>query len=266
MRVLAGIPTRLRNTSGIAAEVLASVCDEVLVVSQGAVCSCHKENVTIHEEDINFGMIPARNSIFQYAINNNFDVVIQCDDDIKFTPSIVKFMIDCVCNDPTLGAISSESRAYYNWNKDVACTKDFLLAPCPAQLWGMEVKKIKELGLLSVDYLEDREYGLRMWSNGYAVGQLHISLKETHNPFIARTMKTESQGGQSTGATRYEALGKAISTVNELYPGLVTLRQSEFGMKGRTFSSRYNWNGMISKVVERFGHSLGYQDSKGRRL
>ena len=266
MKVLAGIPTRLRTTSGIAAETLAKVCDEVLVVSQGATCRSTAKNVVVHEKDVNFGMIPARNYILQYAIDHNFDYVLECDDDIKFSEYIPELMVAILNDNPTLGAISSESRAYYNWNKDVSCSKSFLLAPCPAQLWGMEVKKIKELGLLTVDYLEDREYGLRMWKNGYAVGQIHTAIQDTHNPFIARTMKQESEGGQATGEKRYKALGEAISTVVSLYPELVTLTQSEFGMKGRTFSSRYNWSRMLSYPVARFGYALNYEDSKGRRL
>jgi hypothetical protein len=266
MKILAGIPTRLRTTSGIAADVLSTVCDEVLVVSQGAVCHSTAKNVVVHEKDVNFGMIPARNYILQYAIDNNFDLVFECDDDVKFPKSVMMIMIEILRSNPTLGAISSESRAYFNWNKDVECTRDFLLAPCPAQLWGMEVKKVKELGLLTVDYLEDREYGLRMWKNGYAVGQVHVSLDQTHNPFIARTMKQEKEGGQATGEKRYKALGEAISTVVSMYPDLVTLRQSEFGKGGRTFSTRYNWSKLLSYPINRFGYSLGYEDSKGRRL
>jgi hypothetical protein len=266
MKILAGIPTRLRSTSGIAADIMAGLCDEVLVVSQGATCHSTARNVIVHEKDVNFGLIPARNYILEYSIHNNFDYVFECDDDLKFSRDVLPLMLNILRDNPTLGAISSASRAYFNWDKDTECNKNFLLAPCPAQLWGMRVDIVNELGPMDVDYLEDREYGLRLWSNGYAVGMVHTTLADTHNPFVSRVMKSESDGGQATGAVRYEALGKAITTVVNRYPNLVTLRQSEFGAKGRTFSSRYNWARMLATVRERFGYSLDYKDSKGRRL
>lgn len=266
MKILAGIPTRLRNTSGAIADQLAEVCNEVLVVSQGATVVSRKSNVTVVEKDVNFGLIPARNYILQYAIDNKFDFVLECDDDIKFSSNVVRAMIVALNDNPTLGSISSSSRAYFNWDKDVECSKNFILAPCPAQLWGMRVSTVEEIGLMDIDYLEDREYGLRMWSKGLAVGMLHIDLSLTHNPFIARTTKTEADGGQATGMKRYEALGKALEQLQSRYPDLVTLRQSPYGVKGRTFSTRYNWSRMLSYVVKRFGHSLNYYDSKGRRL
>lgn len=266
MKTLAGIPTRLRNTSGQIADQLTEVCDEVMVVSQGATVNSKQSNVTIVEKDVNFGLVPARNYILQYAIDHDFDLVIECDDDIKFSSNVVRAMKVVLEENPTLGSISSASRAYFNWDKDTSCSQNFILAPCPAQLWGMRVKTVKEIGLMEIDYLEDREYGLRMWRKGLPVGMLHINLELTHNPFVARTTKTESDGGQASGMKRYEALGKAIEELKSRYPDLITLKQSPFGVKGRTFSTRYNWARMLSYVVARSGYALNYYDSKGRRL
>jgi glycosyltransferase involved in cell wall biosynthesis len=263
MKILAGIPTRLRNTSGRIAEVLAQVCDTVLVVSQEATCFSSLQNVIIHEKDVNFGLVAARNYILDYAAHNNFDLVIQSDDDLKYTPEVVEAMIKEIVDNPTLGAIASSSRAYFNWDKALEPNKNFVLSPCSPQLWAARTEVLQEVGPWSLEYLEDREHGARMWKLGYAIASLHISMELTHNPFIART--SSISGGQDK-ETRYDRLGEAIRTMNQLHGDIVALNQAPKGAGNRTFSSRYKWSEMIKFPVEKFGYALGYTDSRGRRL
>lgn len=267
MKILAGIPTRCRNTSGKIADILAEVCDEVLVVSQGADVICDSRKVTIVEKPKDgYGLVRARNYILEYAVENGYDIVIQSDDDLSFKSAIIEAMVKEVLDNPTLGAIASSSRAYFNWNKTVECTKNFLIAPCAAQLWASRTSILTEVGKWHLEFLEDREHGARMWKNGYAIGLLHISLDLTHNPFIARTSKSENSGGQEQGLVRYNRLKEAISIMDELHRDIVTIKQSEYGFEGRTFSTRYNWSNLLSYPILRFGYALGYEDSNGKRL
>ena len=265
MKILAGIPTRLRSTSGKIADVLAEVADEVLVISQGATCNHISGKVRVVEYPVDYGLVPARNQILAYAIDHGFDVVIQSDDDLAYRSDVVESIIRQVVDNPTLGACASESRAYYKWNKEVECSKEFLLASCAPQLWAARTSVLEEVGPWSLPFLEDRDHGCRMWKAGYAIGQLHVSLAMTHNPFVART-SAGKQGGQTEviGGEMHSGLKKAIQFMKETYPDMLTINYLEGG--NRTFSTRYKWERMISMVHERFGVCMGYQDSRGRSV
>jgi glycosyltransferase involved in cell wall biosynthesis len=266
MKVLAGIPTRKRNTSGKIADVLAKVCDEVLVISQGATCIHTSNNVLVIERDENYGLVKARNEILKFAMTGGYDVVVQSDDDLSYKSEMVDALVHELMENPNLGAIASASRAYFNWDKDTECSKNFLLTPCAPQLWAARTDILRNVGFWDLEYLEDRDYGARMWKLGYAIGMLHKSIDLTHNPFIARTSESNAQGGQEKGESRYDNLGLAIQVMQRRHSDIMTIRQSEYGQKGRTFSTRYNWSKLLSFPVERFGLSMGYEDSKGRKL
>jgi hypothetical protein len=262
MKVLAGIPTRLRDTSGKIADTLAEVCNEVVVVSQGATCTSRKSNVNIVEKPVDFGLIPARNYILQYALDGDFDLVIESDDDLAYSAETVDYMIQTLDHYPTLGSLASASRPYFHWDDAVKCNQCFLLAPCANQLWAVRTPIVKEIGLMDLDYLEDREYGARLWEHGYAVAILHIDLQHTHNPFVSRTKF--SVGGQDKGELRKKMLGAAMVILQQTYPNM--LKISPVQAENRTFMTRYNWSYMMRKVIDRFGYALGYEDSKGRKL
>jgi len=264
MKILAGIPTRLRSTSGKIADILAQAVDEVLIVSQGAQVNSGSSNVVVHEKDVNFGLVAARNYILSYAVKNNFDFVVQSDDDLSYTPHIIEYMLKEVWDNPTLGAIASSSRAYFNWDKDVECTKNFLLAPCSPQLWVARTSILEEVGEWTLEYLEDREHAARMWKLGYAIGMLHIDISLTHNPFIART--NISAGGQDKSIARKEKLRQAIEYMNKYHSNIVRLKIYEGKSAKRTFSSRYYWNNLLKFPIARFGYALKYEDSRGRIL
>lgn len=266
MKVLGGIPTRMRSSSGKIADTLAEVCDDVFVVSQSAICNYSKPNVTVLEYPQNFGLVPARNEILKFG--KDYDIIIQSDDDLSFTSELINELITVLIDNPTIGAICSISRAYWNWNKEVTSTKPFVLSPCTPQLWAARVSILKEVGPWTLPFLEDREHGCRMWRAGYACVQLHKGIRYTHNPFVARTNVEGKQtsGGQEEGVgeERHAGLKKAIEFMNANYSDLVSIKY--LGIKERTFSTRYNWNNLMKGVVKRFGLVLDYEDSKGRRL
>lgn len=268
MRVLGGIPTRLRDTSGPIADILSSVCDKVIVVSQGAVVKAYNrnDNITVHEKQVNYGLVAARNYILEYAIVNDFDVVIQSDDDLSFKADVIEAMLKVLKDNPGLGTIASSSRAYFNWSKEVGSNKDFVLTPCGAQLWAAPTEILSTVGRWDLEFLEDRDYGARMWKLGYPIGLLHTTLQQTHNPFIARTTKTGATGGQEQGEIRQQRLSHAIDVLNERHGDIVTAKISTKEGSNRTFSTRYNWDKMLSFHVDKFGYSLGYEDQKGHKL
>jgi glycosyltransferase involved in cell wall biosynthesis len=263
MRILAGIPTRLRSTSGKIADILAEVCDEVVIISQGATCVHNSNKVTIVEKDVNFGLVPARNAILDYAVEHSYDIVIQSDDDLAYYPKTVEALIKEIVDNPTLGAICSESRAYFNWGKDVHTTKNFILSPCSPQLWAARTSILTEVGYWTCPFLEDREHGARMWKSGYAIGQLHISLDLAHNCFISRNTDSKKSGGQTEDSGR-TGLSKAIEYMQSTHRDII--RIGGIDADHRKFMTRYNWPWMVKLVTDRFGKVLGYEDSKGRIL
>lgn len=265
MRVLAGIPTRLRDTSGKIADVLAKVCDEVYVVSQGATVNSISSNVTVVEKDLNYGLVAARNEILRYANEKEYDIVVQSDDDLKYNPDVIEALVQEILENPLLGAIASSSRAYFRWNEGNITNQNWVLNPCAAQLWAARRSILNEVGEWELEFLEDRYHGAKMWTLGYPIGLLHTSLSQTHNPFIARTQKGESSGGQEQGVVRQQRLQKAIETLNRDFGNIVTATIQPIG-SSRTFSTRYRWDRLIQYVVDRWQYGVGYEDNRGRRM
>lgn len=264
-KILGGIPTRGRSTSGRIADVLAEVCDEVVVISQGAVCNYTAENVVVLERDPNWGVVNARNAILDYAIDNNFDYMIESDDDISYPPETISAMLDEIIDDPHIGAISSASRAYFNWAKDTKPNKNYILSACATQLWAARTRIMKQVGYFSLPHLEDREHGCRMWKCGYPIVQLHIDISYAHNVFIPRTSK-KKYGGQEekVGETdQYEDLKKSIDFMNKRHSDVVWMKF--LGLKGRSFQTRYNWETMLQYAILA-KNCLGYKDARGRYL
>lgn len=262
MKILGGIPTRLRSTSGKIADILAEVCDEVVVISQGATVHADSGKIVVIEKDVNFGLVPARNAIADYAVEHDFDIMIQSDDDLSYRADVVEAMVKEIIDNPTLGTIASSSRAYFHWSEKLKSTKNFVLSPCAAQLWAARTSVIAEIGEWELEYIEDRDYGAKLWKSGYAVANLQISIDMTHNPFIART--GISMGGQEKEG-REEKLYDALCKLSDRHGDIIS--SITMGGEGkRTFSTRYNWLKMLTYPIKRFGYALGYKDSRGRKL
>lgn len=266
MKILAGIPTRMRNTSGRIADVLAEVCDTVVVISQGATCNHTKPNVDVLEKDVNFGLVPARNAILDYALAGGYDVVLQSDDDLFYHPATVEVLIQELLDNPNVGTICSASRAYFNWSKEVGSNKNFVLSACAPQFWAARTEILRQVGYWTLPYLEDREFACRLWKLGYPTVQLHKTLDLAHNPFMSRTNDATKKGGQPEeleATDKHAGLKKAIDYMNEHHPDVVKMKY--LGQHGRSFMTRYNWDAMIKCVLEK-KHYLGYEDQKGRIL
>jgi len=261
MKILGGVPTRLRSTGGAVADLLADVCDEVVVVSQGATVRCNKKNVSLLERPVDIGMKRARNTIFEYADHVGAEYIFQSDDDLKFKPSVLELMLDIMQEEPSLGSLSSCPRVYANWEKDIECTKNFLVFQCPTQLWVVRRQAIVETGMLDIDVLEDIELGLRMWKKGWVLGKLHAGIEFVHNPFINRIGKGDEQGGQPE-SLRQRELPNSVKYIWDNHKDILsTFAVATSG--NRTYTARYNWSKMCEIAHNRWG-DIGYEDSKGR--
>jgi hypothetical protein len=264
MKILAGIPTRLRSGSGPLAEILARVCDEVLVVSQGATVKIQSEvnNINIIERDIDIGMKAARNTIFQYALDNGYDYCLQSDDDLKYSEAVVRNLIRIIANEPSLASISSCPRVYHNWEKDIVSSKDFTIFQCPTQLWIIRMEAIKEAGMLNIDVLEDIELGLRMWQFGWVLGKVHMTQDLTHNPVISRMGKGDNSGGQPESLRKF-MMPASCEYIYRHNSNLLRFFRTAREGSNRTYNAAYNWDAMCEKAKARWD-TIGYQDSKGR--
>lgn len=262
MKILGGVPSRKRSTAGAAAEILSEYCEEVLVVSQGALVKSYAANIKVWEQSVDIGMKKARNIIFDWAGTQHADFIIQADDDIKFKPEILREMIDIMVSEPALGALSSAYRAFANWNKDVTCTKPFQVFQCPTQLWIIRMETIREVGNLAIDVLEDIELGLRMWGAGWICAIMHKGISLTHNPFISRMGKGDDQGGQPE-SLRKRKMPDSVDYIWEHHNAVLKSFSVARPGSNRTYNARYDWEEMCRLARDRFTY-IGYEDSRGR--
>jgi hypothetical protein len=261
MKILGGVPTRKRKIGGQVADILAEVCEEVLVVSQGAEVVSHKSNVHIIEKPVDIGMKAARNTIFDYADEVGAEFIIQSDDDLKFRPSVLEKMIEIMLSEPSLGSLSSCPRVYHNWEKSVTSSKEWLVFQCPTQLWIVRNQAIHETGQLDIDVLEDIELGLRMWKQGWVLAKLHSDIEFTHNPVINRMGKGDDQGGQPE-SLRKAQMPDSVEYIWNAHNDILRAFSLSTAAN-RTYSARYDWGAMCDLAYNRWG-TIGYEDSKGR--
>jgi hypothetical protein len=264
MRVLGYVPSLNRNTSGEIANIIAPFCDKFVAVLQGsATCEERVPNVEkVHREP---GMRSNRNFALQMALDEGYDVVISSDDDIKFSPKIVAKLLEQIEVLPSVGMVSSTSRTYYYFNRELKSNMPFIVSPFPTQLFAVRTRAIEECGLYDLEVLEDLEWGLRFWQNGYACVNLHVSMDYTHNPFIPRMAKGDSGGGQTVSA-REAHFEESLDYIRNKYVGTVLNSVANKQYKGRkSYQCRYNWDWMTTRVTDMWG-AIGYEDSRGREL
>jgi len=261
MRILGGIPSRLRHSSGKLADILAKVCDEVVIISQKATVECKSSNIVVIEKDVNFGICNARTAIDEYAIANGFDLIVESDDDLSYKPDLVESLVREIVNNPTLGSCGAFSRMYFNWNKKETSNKNFILYAGNACLWCARVSALQEVGRWNCECAEDLDHGLKMWQKGLAVASLKTTLSQTFSMVSCQT-DTLLEGGYDR-EDREQRMWKSLDTIGEDHANLVYIGA---GNGNRRFSTRYNWSVMTQKVVDRFGYALEYEDSKGRKL
>jgi GT2 family glycosyltransferase len=244
--------------------MLAETADKTMVISQGATVRCRNPKVIVAEYDTDIGMKAARNILFDYALRNKYDYIIQADDDLWFKPFILEQMLAEIEEYPWIGSISSEARVYANWQKDLISSHDFVLIPNPSQLWIIRMKVIREIGMLVLDVLEDVELGLRMWGKGWAVTRLHLGVQYTHNPVISRLKKGDDQGGQPV-SLRNRLIPSSVEFINKYHGAVLRYLRLPPPGSNRSFLVGYNWDEMCKRVRDRWG-SVGYKDNSGKEI
>jgi hypothetical protein len=263
MKILGAIPSKLRSTSGSIADALAAVCDEVMVVSQGATVSFKSQKVNVIEAGLDIGLKKARNIIAEYAIAKDFDITITSDDDLKFPQKVLDYILD-IMQDTRIASASSCPRVYQNWNKEITSSKPYIVSTHPSQLYAIRTSVLEDIGQYRLETMEDIELGLRMWKYGFPSVRVHTpdDATMTHNPFIARSTKGNEKGGQTENDLKMH-LNPSIKYIRDTYPKFVTNCITN-AAKPYFYSFRYNWGEIMEVCRKRYGIRIGYYDSKLR--
>lgn len=273
MKILAGIPTRRRSTSGKIATQLAPYMDEILIVSQKAEVTSVPSNVHVTERP-ELGICAPRNYLAEWATKHaECDLLFQVDDDINFPDSVIENMIHIAAKYPQIGAISSDYRAGAHWSKELKSSTDFRIHGVASQLWAVSIPALIAVmdsydePAFFIDALEDIRFSVKLWSLGYPVVRLHLGEKVTHSPFVARLSKTNEQGGQYI-EERNASMEEAIEAMQPFCGSGQVLRFLKSNYKNPNdirYRIGYNYAEMTIRSVNKHGY-MGYEDSKGRRF
>lgn len=270
MKIIAGIPTRRRSTAGKIADQIAPFVDKVVVVSQKAEVNCKRDDIVVIEAP-ELGICAPRNLLVDYAIQSDYDLLFQVDDDVNFPDKVITSIIHIAANYPNIGAISSDYRAGAYWNEDVATSQDFRITGVASQLWAVTVPALRSVMSLyeeppfHIDALEDIRFSMKLWSLGYPVVRLHMGEAVTHSPFVARLSKTNEQGGQYI-EERNASMERAIDEMQPFCGKDQVLRFLKVNDKdpdNLKYRIGYNYDEMTIRSVNKHGY-MGYNDSKGR--
>lgn len=261
-RVVAGIPTNLRSTSGRIADALASEVDEVIVVSQGAVVNARNSRVNVLEYPPNLGVGRARNIILDHCLTTNADFCVMSDDDLQFKPFVVHEILRLLEENYSLGIVGSIARTNRFWSKNSYSSKEYQLYGCPAQLFVLRMSAIREVGnMVLPEVMEDIELGLKLWDAGWAVARIDKENCE-HNTNVPTFGKGDSQGGIPESRKRSQ-IPVAVEYLLLRYSHL--LRFLRAGKGKRMHLIQYNWPVLCQKATDRWGY-IGYEDSRGRKI
>lgn len=252
MKVLIGIPTRGRQTAPILARQLARYGDVVIVAQETNLPK--SQDYSVIEQPP--GLRRARNTIFGEAINNKYEAVVQCDDDLEFRPEVLDAYFDLIYELLPAGVASvcSKPRIYEFWDGPCRSNKTYEIIPRLQQCWAIRTDVVKDIGMIELETLEDVEYALRLVHRGYISSQISVR-KITHNHKIKRD-KDGCQGGQPL-TERLNYLDNAIKVINERYDFAVVRRKDE-----GSFSCKLDWSKIRAKIPYL---GLGYEDERGIR-
>src|SRR3972149_5065905 len=168
MKILAGIPTRRRSTAGKIADQLGPFADKVVVVSQGADVRVTRSDIKIIERP-ELGICAPRNFLADLAIQGNYDLLLQIDDDVNFSDEVIKAILRNFAKFPRLGAISSDYRAGAHWNESLKANKEFRISGVASQLWAVSVPALANVmdrflePPFHIDALEDIRFSVKLW-------------------------------------------------------------------------------------------------------
>jgi hypothetical protein len=202
----------------------------------------------------------ARNIIIEEAIGGNYDLVVQCDDDLKIYPAIVPKMTELLNEEPHLGTISSTPRQFQRWAKGISSSKPYLIAVAGAQFWATRIDVFKEVGDYDVNFFQDLQHGLKSWEAGWISARFHIGYDLCHNPKISRMNKDFDQGGQPIFTT--DERQESIDYILKHHSAMITSMSRTDIFSNRAYNARYNWKAMCQSALNRWG-TIGYEDSRG---
>ena len=270
MKVLAGIPTRRRSTAGRAAMQVSTFVDKVVIVSQKAEITSIPSNGEVIERQ-ELGICAPRNFLADLAIQGNYDLLLQIDDDVNFSDEVIKAILRNFAKFPKLGAISSDYRAGAHWNESLKANKEFRISGVASQLWAVSVPALANVmdrflePPFHIDALEDIRFSVKLWHLGHPVVRLHMGEGVTHSPFVARLSKTNEQGGQYI-SERNASMEQAIEEMQPFCGHDQVLRFLNVNDKdpdNLKYRIGYNYNEMTIRSINSHGY-MGYSDSKGR--
>jgi hypothetical protein len=275
MRALLGISTRDRDTSPRVFIPIAPLFEHILVVAQG---DCG-----------NFANIPpevaakleviyqapslaaSRNRIFQYALDNDYEVVVQSDDDIRLKLPAAEYMLQLILQEPSLGSVSvAQDFLWVFGDRTITCSKPWLIAPWNGQFWGMRVETLRtelEPPYTRGEVLDDVDFGMRLWQRGLATVRLHRGRDDYCVAIMPRT--TTGYRPRTGGQPLIDRIHYIRSTYKEVrqrwYPDFITKLEYRLVKEDVKIDIRYNWSNMIKTHIDRWGN-IGYEDSKGRKM
>lgn len=258
MKVLIGIPTRKRPFVLNLAKQLASYGDVVLAAEQDTWTGYPQLHCEVLE--VEHGLALARNTIFKRAIAGNYDVVVECDDDVKAAAKTLDNFFGKINELMPQGvaSVSSKARIYEFWDGPSRSNKDYEVIPRLQQLWAIRVDVVEKLGFFDLDTLEDVEYSLRLLAEGHVPVQI-ASKGMIHGHAVQRN-KAEEMGGQSV-AERLSLLDDAIDICNERYRFAGIKRKGE-----GSFSCKLDWKWIKEHLEISGGLGLGYEDKRGIKI
>ena len=266
MRIAGGILTRKRSSSGQIADVLSQVCDDVVVISSQATCSHSSRNVTVVEQESK-GEIGARNDIRNFAIDGDYDFLIMSDDDVMYKPSSLRRLVEVVDNNPNLGALALPDRVTHFYNSRVKSNKPFVLFHVLPMIWCARVSVLKEIGSFMVNYAADLDYCARLWKSGYAVGLLIEDIQETCTPMgVVNPSSRISHSGGLQDDSNETNLKRALAYISKNHSEVYRIERGYPGPGRNSYETIRNWPKMIKFCTDRFGLTMGYEDSSGRKL
>ena len=281
MTLLCAIPTSGRSWAGKVVEIVESIpeINEIIIGAQNNAeveyISNGKTTVFRRPPD---GVSGNRNFFCQYAIANEYDFLLQIDDDVRCPVEVVEHLISVATKYPWMGAMSSDSNWSQFYNHKIETNMDFRTEAHCGQLHLLNIEATKEAisSYKEPPYddlrasVDDVYYGLKMWSLGYMCAKTNIKDRKGVYSAIQGAVKTEDKGG-IISTDRDKELFRAAKLFNKTFVlgddsarDLVYFFKLYFDVKKGIYRQRqrFKYRTMQRNFRDRWGE-IGYEDSRG---
>jgi len=260
MRIFSAIKTLGRKTAGKVADNLSRLSECVTVVSFGATVETKSSNTKIIEV---FGTdkAEAENILIQEFLASDCDIYLSCDDDIIVPEVSALASAKIVSEIQSAGIVSIPDRKTFFYQSKVTCNRGFKLTTNISKIWIARREVVKEVGWFRFPFAEDRDFMVRAYRAGFAV----VSLSESVEQSCRSLSSKEDLSDFSNFIRTKEKQKKAMISFFRANKPLVSL-EPENPSEKNPFIVKYDWNQLLLIVVKRFGVSVGYEDSLGRRF